>query len=136
MKKLQVLVLAAAIVGSASVATAQDPQPQGQGQGRAMGGGMGANRGMGMLMQGITLSAEQQVRMDSIAAKYQRERQAIVADTALGAARREKMREMMGKQQIEIRGILTAEQVTVFDKNLTEMQARMQQGGGQRPPQR
>ena len=130
MKKLHVLVLAALVMGSASVAAAQAPQPQGQGQGR----GMGGNRGMAMLMQGITLSAEQQAKMDSIAAKYQAERQTIMADTAIGAARREKMREMMGKQQVEIRGILTAEQVTVFDKNLTEMQARMQQGGGQRPP--
>ena len=134
MRKLQVLVLAALVMGSASVAAAQEPQPQGQGR------GMGGTRamGMGMLMQGITLSAEQQVKMDSIAAKYQTQRQAIVADTALGAGRREKMREMMGRQQVEIRGILTAEQVAVFDRNLTEMQERMQrrQGGGQRPPAR
>ena len=139
MKKLQVLVLAALVMGSASVAAAQEPQPQGQGQGQGQ-RAMAGNRGQGMLMQGITLSAEQQVKMDSIGAKYSRERQAIVADTALGAARREKVRELMGKQQEEIKAILTAEQVTVFEKNVAEMQARMQQmqggGGGQRPPAR
>ena len=132
MKKLQVLVVAALLVGSASIATAQDPQPQPQGQGR----GMGGNRGMAMMMQGITLTAEQQVKMDSITAKTQRDRQAMMADSSLaGPARRAKMMEMMNKQQEEIKAILTAEQKTVFEKNVADMQARMQQGGGQRPPQ-
>lgn len=131
MKKLQVLVVAALLVGSASIATAQDPQPQGQGQGR----GMGGNRGMAMMMQGITLTAEQQVKMDSITAKAQRDRQAIMADQSIeGPARRTKIMEMMTKQQDEIKAILTAEQKTVFEKNVADMQARMQQGGGQRPP--
>ena len=130
MKKLQVLVLAGLMMGSASVAMAQDAQPQPQGQG-------GGNRGMNMMMQGITLSAEQQVKMDSIAAKYSRERQAIVADQTIeGPAKRGKVMELMGKQREEIKAILTPEQVTVYEKNIADMQSRMQQGGGQRPPQR
>jgi Spy/CpxP family protein refolding chaperone len=131
MKKLQVLVLAGLMMGSASVAMAQNPQPQGQGQGG------GPNRGMAMMMQGITLTAEQQVKMDSIAAKYQTERQAIVADQTIeGPAKRGKVMELMGKQREEIKAILTAEQKTVYEKNMADMQSRMQQGGGQRPPQR
>ncbi|HET9453186.1 MAG TPA: hypothetical protein VFO66_02785 [Gemmatimonadaceae bacterium] len=136
MKKLQVLVVAALVVGSASIATAQDPQPQPQGQGQGPGGrAMGGNRGMGMMMQGITLSAEQQVKMDSIAAKTQRERQAVIADQSIeGPAKRGKIMELMTKQQEEIKAILTPEQKTVYEKNIADMQARMQQGGGQRPP--
>lgn len=132
MKKLRVFVAAALLVGGASIATAQDPQPQPQGQGR----GMGGPRGMAMMMmQGITLTAEQQVQVDSIAVKAQRERQALMGDQSMDQdTRRAKMREMMAKQQDEIRAILTAEQKTVFEKNVAEMQARMQQGGGQRPP--
>jgi Spy/CpxP family protein refolding chaperone len=135
MKKLQVLVVAALVVGSASLATAQDPQPQGQGQGPG-GRGMGGNRGMAMTMQGITLTAEQQVKMDSIAAKTQRERQAVIADQSIeGPAKRTKIMELMTRQQEEIKAILTPEQKTVFEKNIADMQARMQQqGGGQRPP--
>lgn len=141
MKKLQVLVVAALLVGSASIATAQDPQPQpqpqpqGQGQGQAP--GRAGNRGMAMLLQGITLTAEQQVQMDSINARTQAQRQAYMADQTLeGPARREKMMEMMNKQREEIKAVLTAEQKTVFEKNVAEMRARMQQQGGQRPPQR
>lgn len=134
MKKLQMLVLAGLMISSASLAVAQDPQPQGQGQGR----GMGGNRGMAMLMQGITLTAEQQVQVDSIAAKYQAQRQALMADQTLDQdARRAKGRELMGKQQEEIKAVLTPEQKAVFEKNVADMQARMQQGGGgQRPPRR
>ena len=133
MKKLQVLVVATLLVGSASIATAQDPQPQGQGQGQ---GGPTRVRGMGMLMQGITLTAEQQVKMDTIAARTQVQRQAVISDQSIeGPAKRAKIMELMNKQQEEIKAILTPEQKTVYEKNIADMQARMQQqGGGQRPP--
>ena len=128
MKKLHVLVLAGLMMGSASVATAQEAQAQGQSRG---------NRGGGMLMQGITLTVEQQAAMDSIAAKYETQRRAIVADQTIeGPAKRTKVRELMDKQQEEIKCILTAEQKTVFEKNVADMQARMQQRAAQRPPQR
>jgi Spy/CpxP family protein refolding chaperone len=128
MKKLHVLVLAALVMGSATVASAQDAQPQGRGPG-------GAGRGGNMLMSGITLSAEQQVKMDSLGAKYSTLRQAIMADQTIeGPAKRTKMMELMGKQREEIKCILTAEQNVVYEKNIAEMEARMQQGGGQRPP--
>jgi Spy/CpxP family protein refolding chaperone len=131
MKKLHVLLLAGLVMGSASVASAQDAQPQPQGQG-------GANRRVGpnMTMQGITLSADQQVKMDSIASKYSGLRRAITSDQTIeGPAKREKVRELLGTMQDEIKCILTAEQKTVYEKNLAEMESRMQQGGGQRPPQ-
>ena len=130
MRKLELVLVAALMAGSASVATAQDPQPQGQ----RMGGG----RGMGaMLLQGITLTAEQQTKVDSINAAGQKDRQALMQDQSLDQdARRAKGREMMTKQQDAIRALLTDEQKKVFDKNIEDMRARMQQGGGGRPPQR
>lgn len=131
MKKLQLLLVALMLTGATSVATAQDPQPQAQGSGRGQGGG----RQMQMLMNGITLTAEQQAKVDSIGQKYSAQRREIMQDQSVDQdARRAKSRELMTKQQDEIKAILTAEQKTVFEKNVTEMQARMQQGGGQRPP--
>lgn len=128
MRKLQLVLVAAMLVGSAAVATAQEPQPQGQRQG-------GRGMGMGMLMQGITLTAEQQAKVDSINAKYMTERRAIMQDESLDQdARRAKGRELMGKQRDELKALLTDEQKKVFDKNVEEMQGRMQGGG--RPPQR
>jgi Spy/CpxP family protein refolding chaperone len=126
MRKLQLVLVAAILVGSSALATAQDPQPQGQRQ--------GGGRGIGMLMQGITLTAEQQAKVDSIAAKYGDQRRALMQDESLDQdARRSKGRELMGKQRDELKALLTDEQKQVFDKNIEEMAARMQGGGG-RPP--
>lgn len=132
MKKLQALMVAALLAGGASSAIAQDPQPQPQGAGREM-----ARGGMQALMQGITLTSDQQAKIDSITRKYSAQRQEIVQDQSIeGPAKRPKIRELMMKQQDEIKAVLTAEQRTVYEKNVADMQARMQQGGGQRPPQR
>jgi Spy/CpxP family protein refolding chaperone len=132
MKKVQLVLVALMLMGVASVATAQDPQPQPQGQG---GGRM--NRGPSPLFQGITLSADQQVMIDSIGKTYGAKRQAIVADQSIeGPAKRTKIMELMTKQQEEIKCVLTAEQKTVYEKNIADMEARRQQGGGQRPPQK
>ena len=129
MRKLQLVLATALLVGGSAVATAQDPQPQGQRQG-------GRGNQMAMLMQGITLTVEQQARVDSINAKFMTERRALMQDESLDMdARRAKGRELMGKQRDEIKTLLTDEQRKVFDKNIEDMRARMQQGGG-RPPQR
>jgi Spy/CpxP family protein refolding chaperone len=129
MRKLQLVLAAALLVGVTTVASAQDPQPQGQ----RPGGGRGNQ--MAMLMQGITLTAEQQAKVDSIGAKYMTERRNMMQDQSLDQdARRAKGRELMGKQQEEVKALLTDEQKKVFEKNVADMQARMQQGGG-RPPQ-
>ena len=128
MRKLQLVLVAAMLVGGSAAATAQDPQPQGQRQG-------GSGRQMAMLMQGITLSADQQAKVDSIGVRYTEQRRALMQDESLDMdARRAKGRELMGKQRDEIKAVLTDEQKKVFDKNIEDMQARMQQGGG-RPPQ-
>src|SRR4051812_25235380 len=98
MKKLQVMLVAAVLMGSGSVAMAQDAQssavPRGGGRGNMM----------AALMQGITLTADQQVKVDSITKKYRDQRQALMAElqSADQDTRRAKMREVMGKQSAEI----------------------------------
>ena len=122
MNRLRLLVVATLLLGTASVASAQDPQ------GRTMGGGRGAARGMGMLMQGITLTVEQQVKVDSINAHYGAQRQQMIRDTTIDdAARRGKIREIVTSQQNEIKAVLTAEQKAVYEKNAADMAARRRQ---------
>ena len=58
---------------------------------------------------------------------------AVRADQTLDQqGRRAKMQENRTKQTDELKAILTAEQKTVFEKNMADMQSRMQGG---RPPQ-
>ena len=116
--------------GAASVSLAQDAQQQAGGPPR------GGGRMVEALLNGITLTAQQQVKADSIKAKYQALRQTAMQDQSLDQdARRAKGREMMTKQIDELKGVLTDDQKKVFEKNWADAQARMQQGGGQRPPQ-
>lgn len=131
MKKLQLVAVAAMLAVGSTAAIAQDPQPQGQ---RA--GGPGGQNMNAMLFKDITLTADQQTKVDSITKKYSAERMAIRQDQSLDMdARRAKGRELMTKQNDELKALLNDEQKKTFDKNIADMQARMQQGGGQRPPQ-
>ncbi len=132
---------AALLLGVATMAQAQNPAPQGQAP--AQGGGMGMGRGQGMgqmLLKGITLSADQQTKVDSIQAKYREQMQSVRSEMQSGDrdAARAKMRELMTKQSDEIKAVLTDDQKKQFDANVQEMEARrqqmMQNGGGARPP--
>ena len=117
------------LAGTASVSSAQDAQQQAAPP-------QGRPNMMATLLQGITLTAEQQTKVDAIVKKFSDERQTLRQDQSLDQdARRAKGRELMMKQSDEIKGVLTDDQKKVFEKNLTDLQARMQQGGGQRPPQ-
>ncbi len=124
MRKMQLVAAAALIAMSATAAIAQGGGGGGGGQGRGGAGQMTA------LMAGITLSAEQQVKVDTVVAKYRVINAAIPMDDA---ERRTKMMANRTKQNDEIKAILTDEQKKVFDKNVADMAARMQGGG--RPPQ-
>lgn len=123
MRKLQLVLAALLLVAITTTASAQD------GQRRVVGGSR-----MTTLLQGITLTAEQQAKVDTLAQKADAAMQAVRADTALGAGRRARIMELMDKQTEDVKCLLTADQRRVFDKNLADFQARVQQGG--RPPQR
>jgi hypothetical protein len=128
MKKLQYVLAAALFVGSTTVAVAQDAPARQQGQ---------RPNQMAMLMEGITLTADQQPKVDSLAKKYDAERAKLRDPNANldREARMAKSRELMTKQLDELKLILTDDQKKCLEANVTAMQARQQQGGG-RPPQR
>ena len=125
MRKLQLVLVAAMLVGGTSVAVAQDAQQQGQRPG-------GRGNMMARLMTGITLTADQQTKVDSITKKYADARAALQSETDMDA-RRAKGRELQTKQAEEIKAVLTDEQKKVFEKNQADAAAAMQGGG--RPPQ-
>jgi len=126
MKRLHLALVACLLMLSATVASAQDQPPR-----------MGGGRMLGILLQGITLTAEQQARVDTISAKYSEQmRAAMMDESGDQQARRTKMREMMTKQTDEIKAVLTDEQKKVLEKNLADMEARRAQMQGQRPPRK
>ena len=125
------LAVAALLGGAAAVATAQQsttpPAQQGAVQGRG-------NRMKEMLLQGITLTEAQQKQIEEISAKYRAQMPAYTPGTPPSPEDRAKRRELMQKQQADIRALLTPDQQKTFDANIEEMRARMQQRGG--PPGR
>jgi Spy/CpxP family protein refolding chaperone len=136
----RIRLLLATVVLSASTLAAQGgqggPPPGGMGGGR--GGMMGGQGGMmgrqnEMLFKGITLTAAQQAKVDSIQAKGREEMMAMMQGGGQDrAALREVMMQTRAKQMADIRGVLTAEQQAAFDRNVAEMPQGP--GGGRRPP--
>src|SRR5687768_17062230 len=130
MKGIRMAVLGAALVfGVTTVASAQEARGGGGGQAR---GGRG---GVARLMTDITVSADVQAKIDTIAAKYQAQsRELMAAAQASGSpmddATRAKITEINTKRNGEIRALLTAEQQVVFDKNVAAAPAGGRRGGG------
>jgi hypothetical protein len=94
--------------------------------------GEGRQRMDAMLFNGITLSADQQSRIDSIRLRHRAGAQNL--DPRNNADDRQKMMQSMQAQTSEIRAVLTSEQQTVFDRNVQEMRDRRAQRGGDGPP--
>lgn len=134
MRALRVAVLVGAVVMAAPL-SAQAPA-QGQPQ-RGDPAAMQARQNE-MLFAGITLSAEQKTKVDSIQTAARTAQQSAMQGG--GMRDPETRQRMMAQRQATmaaIRAVLTAEQATVFDRNVANMPA-MQGGGrppeGQRPP--
>ncbi len=124
MKGIRMAVLGAALVlGVTTVASAQG------GGGQARGGGRGL---VSRLMTDITVSADVQTKIDTIAAKYMAQSRGLViaGGGQMDDATRAKVAEINTKRNAEIRALLTPEQQTVFDKNLAAMPVRGNRGGG------
>jgi Spy/CpxP family protein refolding chaperone len=118
--RLTVIVSALALLGS-SAALAQNP-----GGGPAGPGGFAARR-MQRLLQGITLTPEQQAKVDSITARYGAQMPPFTPGVYADSATRAKMRDLNEHQDAEIRTVLTPDQQKVWDDNVAQMRARMQQ---------
>ncbi len=127
MSWIKIAAASLALVASASTAGAQRTPGAGQGQGQGAPGSRGQGmRGQATLFEGITLTASQQLAVDSIQAKYRAERGKTMSAGAgrQDPAARTKMTEMMDKQNADIRAVLAADQQAAFDKNIAEMKER------------
>jgi Spy/CpxP family protein refolding chaperone len=76
------------------------------------------------LLVGITLSEEQQPKVDSIVAQYAKELPAALPDSASDPMGRERIMALIDRMDTEIRAVLTEEQQKVFDKNKEEWRRR------------
>jgi len=128
MKVFRIAALGLALVAGTAVVASAQAAPQQQGQR----GGARPNQ----QLKDITLTAEQQTKIDEINKKYAPEMQVIRESMQSGGDRAEGMKKMQAlreKMGPEIRAILTPEQAAIYDKNLAEQKARMEQmrqGGG------
>ena len=126
MSLIRIAVAGLALCASASVASAQGTPPQGHdghhGDKSAMPqkhGKVGMHK---MILKGITLTADQQAKLDAIHAKHSAAMGPMSPDgTRPDENARAKMRADMEAQYGEIRAILTPDQQKVFDANLEEM---------------
>lgn len=123
MKAIRIAAVAAVLlIGSATLASAQ-----------------GGQRGSGTQMNGIELTEAQKAKLDEIQKKYQPEMIALREQMRSGGDRGELMKKGMSlreKSGAEIRAILTPDQQVVWDKNVAELKARMEQMQRQAPPER
>ena len=120
---------AAALLFAASAAPLAAQPPE---------GGRGVRQVMpNMLFEGITLTAAQQTKVDSLRTAFREKAMAERAaggnaggppDSATMAARRERMTQ----ERNQLRAVLTADQQATFDKNVVAMEERMKQMRAQR----
>jgi len=143
MSALALVVTLAASAGAQGVSTDHPARPQGtEQQGGFRRGGRGGPEGM--LLKGITLSADQKQKLadlrtrereawqkDHPNAQQGAERQRRQpGDTTGFAARRAEMEKRFDARIAEVRNILTADQRTQFDKNVAELKAHRAENRG------
>jgi Spy/CpxP family protein refolding chaperone len=128
MKVFRIAALAVALLaGSTAIAGAQNAAPTQQG---------GPGRRGNQTLNGIELTDAQKAKVSEIQAKYQPDMQAIRESIQNGGDRAEafqKMTALRDKMTPEIRAVLTPAQQAIYDKNVAEQKARMEQmrqGGG------
>jgi len=146
MSALALVVTLAASAGAQGVSTDRPARPQGteQGGGFRRGGRGGPE---GMLLKGITLSADQKQKLADLRTRereaWQKDhprgangqngadaRQRQPRDSAAFAARRAEMEKRFDARIAEVRNILTADQRTQFDKNVAELKAHRTENRG------
>jgi Spy/CpxP family protein refolding chaperone len=94
----------------------------GQG-GPAAGQGMGERR-MQALMQGITLTAQQQAQVDSIRAQIRAQMPPFTPGSPPDPAQMQLRRSLTARQDSLVRAVLSPEQQRVFDTNLANLPRR------------
>jgi Spy/CpxP family protein refolding chaperone len=112
-----VLVSATALAVLSSPALAQRPYGQ-RPEGR-----------MEALFEGITLTADQRAKVDSIQKHFREQMPALSPGSSPDSATRERMRGLFRQHMDDIRAVLTADQQKTFDRNLAAMRERRRGGG-------
>jgi len=115
---------------AAPAAIAQDSAPGKGRQHQGPQGPQGPRGGFDMttpLLKGITLTDDQQKKVDAIKADMQKQRESFAS--LAPEERMSKGRELMQSTQGKIRAVLTADQQKTFDQNVKEMQSRFQGKG-------
>jgi Spy/CpxP family protein refolding chaperone len=111
-----------ALCAGASVASAQGGPPAGAPPMGQQGGQGRGGRGMQALLEGVTLTADQQTKVDEINTKYRAQQQALMPNGMQGGppdeGMRKKMDEIREHQTHDIHELLTEEQRKVFDANV------------------
>jgi Spy/CpxP family protein refolding chaperone len=121
--KVRIAALAAALVLAVTAMPAVAQQP-------GMGGpGGGGGRRMAALMNGITLTAPQQARVDSIVAGIRAQMPAFTPGQAPDSTAMTQRRALSARQDSLVRAVLTPEQQAIFDRNQQNMPQM-----GRRPP--
>jgi len=115
--RLTAVAAAMALAFAASPALAQVPGPGGPG------GGPG--RRMQALLNGITLTPQQQARVDSIQASFRSQMPAFTPGQPPDSAAMAQRRQFMQRQDSLVRAVLTPEQQATWDRNLQSMPQRM-----------
>ena len=121
MKAIRVVALSALLLVVGAVAAHAQAGATQQGQ---------AGRRPSPLLDNMMLTDAQKAKIEGIYRKYQPEMQAIAESMNGGGDRADAFRKrvsLLEKMQPEVRAVLTADQQPVFDKNVAEMRARMEQ---------
>jgi Spy/CpxP family protein refolding chaperone len=119
-----------AVLGACSSNSNTMPEPGSPNMsraGRGQGNGQGGARMEQMALQGVTLSGDQQRRIDDINASY---RAQMEQSRSGGNTDRSAMRGMRDKQRADIRAVLSVDQQAQYDRNIADMRNRQQQNGG------
>ena len=131
MKSRLALLSAALLACAAPLALAQNPSapPPPPAQGGMGGQGSFAQRRMQMMLNGITLTAEQQSRVDSIQTAFRSRMPAFTPGQRPDSASMAQRRQVMTEQDSTIRALLTPEQQQVWDRNAEQMRNMRRPGG-------
>ena len=106
------LLSATALVFLSSTALAQRPY------------GRRPGRGVGALFEGITLTSDQQAKVDSIERHYRERMPSFTPGNPPDSATREKIRGLFHQEVDDLRAVLTADQQPTFDRNVAAMRER------------
>jgi Spy/CpxP family protein refolding chaperone len=86
--------------------------------------GRGPGRRMEYLLREVTLTADQQMKVDSIQRHYRDQMPSFTPGSPPDSAMREKVRGLFRHELDDIRAVLTADQQKIFDRNLAAMRER------------